>query len=478
MFRFIHQTHPRYRSQNSFTSTVITSEEIGKVKRRLAIIAQKVYYPSEYKTLIDKRPVSSSSSLLSLNPVLDEFGVMRLNGRLVKSDTLTLAEKYPIILPYSCRFTRLLVEYVHAKSVHGGNQLMLRLIRMEYWIPRVKVLIRTAISRCKVCLLEMHRPCNQIMGALPPERTSVTRAFTNTGVDFAGPFDIKSFTGRACRITKGYVCVFVCFATKAVHLEAASDLSSATFLATFYRFIGRRGCPKTIFSDNGTNFVGASRELENEFRKFIHESRDKVCSTLGFQELTWQFIPAGAPHMGGLWEAAVKSFKKHFYRHAKPLSYTFEEFSTILTRIEACLNSRPLCPMTDDTNDLVALTPGHFLIGAPLLSPPEPLIEELPLSLINRYRKLKALTHQFCLRWKEEYLVSLHKRYKWKYPQRNFEIDDLVVIRHENLPPTSWKLGRVVQTYPGIDGKVRVVDVKTAQGTVRRPVVKLVVLHN
>ncbi|XP_073821491.1 uncharacterized protein [Musca autumnalis] len=199
---------------------------------------------------------------------------------------------------------------------------------------------------------------------------------------------------------------------------------------------------------------------------------------MGYQEITWQFIPAGAPHMGGLWEAAVKSFKKHFYRHVKTLSYTFEEFSTILARIEACLNSRPLYPMSDSLDELVALTPGHFLIGAPLLAPPEPLVEELPLSLVNRYRKLKALTHQFCIRWKEEYLFNLNKRYKWKHPERNVEVNDLVVIRHEKLPPTSWKLGRVIETHPGSDGKVRVVDIRTAQGIVRRPVVKLVVLHN
>ncbi|XP_073820626.1 uncharacterized protein [Musca autumnalis] len=448
------------------------------VKVRLAILAQKFHYAEEYKHLLDKRPLPSSSSLLSLNPILDESGVMRLNGRLANSPTLSENEKWPIVLPYGCRFARLLVEYAHSKTVHGGNQRMMRIIRQEFWIPRVKTLIRTVINRCKVCWLEKNRSCSQIMAALPPERTSINRPFTTTGVDFAGPFNIKSFTGRACRMTKGYVCVFVCFSTKAVHLEAASDLTSSSFLATFYRFIGRRGCPKTIFSDNGTNFVGASHELEKDFRTFIRESRDTVCSALGYEELTWQFIPAGAPHMGGLWEAAVKSFKKHLYRHVKSFSYTFEEFTTILTRIEACLNSRPLCPMSDNPEELVALTPGHFLIGAPLLSPPEPLLEESPLSLVNRFRKLKALTHQFCIRWKEEYLFTLNNRYKWKYPQRNVEVDDMVVVRNEKLPPTSWKLGRVVETHPGNDGKVRVVDVRTGQGIIRRPVVKLVVLPN
>ncbi|XP_075162779.1 uncharacterized protein LOC142235410 [Haematobia irritans] len=225
------------------------------------------------------------------------------------------------------------------------------------------------------------------MAAPPPERTVLTRPFTTTGVDFAGPFDSKSFIGRACKITKGYVCVFVCFSTKTIHVEATSDLSTTTFLTAFHRFISRRGCPKTIFSDNCTNFVGASREMEKELRCVLKEARDKVCSAYQFQQLSWQFIPAVAPHMGGLWEAAVKSFKTHFRNYASEFKYTFEAFSTVLSRIEACLNSMPFCLMSENAQDLVARTPGHFL--------------------------------------------------------RDTEVGDLVVIRGEQLPPTSWKLGRV-----------------------------------
>lgn len=194
--------------------------------------------------------------------------------------------------------------------------------------------------------------------------------------------------------------------------------------------------------------------------------------------MSWRFIPAGAPHMGGLWEAGVKSFKLHFRKYALGLKFTFEELSTVLSRIEACLNSRPISPLSENAEDITALTPGHFLIGAPLLAPPEPVINESPISLVNRYRKMKALSHQFCLRWKDEYLLGLHKRYKWQNPERDITIDDLVVIRHEQLPPTEWRLGRVVKTYPGSDGHVRVVDVRTASGIVKRPIAKLVVLTN
>lgn len=355
---------------------------------------------------------------------------------------------------------------------------MLRILRIEYWVPRFKSKIRGVIGRCKPCILDKKRSCSQIMAALPSERTALDRPFTTTGVDFAGPFDVKSFTGRACKITKGYVCIFVCFATKAIHLEATSDLSTATFLLAFQRFVSRRGCPNTIFSDNGTNFVGASRELERDFKTFLRESQTSVCSAYGLQGLTWRFIPAGAPHMGGLWEAGVKSFKLHFRKEAQAYKYTFEELCTLLARIEACLNSRPLCSMSDNPQETVALTPGHFLIGSPLLAPPEPAIHDSPISIVNRFRKMKALAQNFCRRWKEEYLMSLHKRYKWKNRERDLKENDLVVIRHEQLPPTSWRLGRVVKLFPGSDGLVRVVDVRTANGVVRRHIAKLVLLAN
>lgn len=180
--------------------------------------------------------------------------------------------------------------------------------------------------------------------------------------------------------------------------------------------------------------------------------------------------------MGGLWEAGVKSFKTHLKKVSHAQRFTFEEFTTLLARIEACLNSRPLSPMTDNPSDLNPLTPGHFLIGNTLLSPPEPEVSSEKLSYQNRWQKLKVLHHYFAKRWKDEYLVELHKRNKWKYPQRDLVPDDLVVIRKDNLPPHEWHIGRVVKVYHGSDSKVRVADVRTASGVLTRPVVKLVLL--
>lgn len=152
--------------------------------------------------------------------------------------------------------------------------------------------------------------------------------------------------------------------------------------------------------------------------------------------------------------------------------------STLLTRIEACLNSRPLSPSSENSQDLNPLTPGHFLIGCPLLSPPEPDFSQGNLTLANRWQKLKIQHHYFCRRWKDEYLKELHKRYKWKNPQRQIEIDDLVVIKQDNIPPNEWLLGRVIKVFPGSDSRVRVVELRTSKGTLTRPIAKVVVLPN
>ncbi|XP_059225803.1 uncharacterized protein LOC131997935 [Stomoxys calcitrans] len=183
-----------------------------------------------------------------------------------------------------------------------------------------------------------------------------------------------------------------------------------------------------------------------------------------------------APHMGGLWEAGVKSFKTHLKKISGGFTYTFEEFCTLLTKIEACLNSRPISTMSEDFTDLNPLTPGHFLIGGPILAPPEPNYDTHPESVVNRWQRVKVLQQHFCQRWKSEYLKELHKRNKWKNPEKNVEIDSIVVIRDENLPPNEWRIGRVTHVHPGKDKRVRVASVYTSKGVITRPITKLVLL--
>ena len=277
---------------------------------------------------------------------------------------------------------------------------------------------------------------------------------------------------------KTYICVFVSLAVKAVHLEAVSDLTSEAFVAALRRFVARRGCPTLIWSDNGTNFVGANRELK-EMHEFLAQQDTgrtvtDVCSTLGIE---WRFIPERSPHFGGLWEAAVKSAKTHLRRVVGDVKLTFEELSTVLAQIEACLNSRPLVPANiPDEDSIEVITPGHFLIGRPLCALPDSSFSYRSISLLKRWDLCQSLIRHFWQRWSTEYLASLNKFNKWHHPTRNIQSGDVVILHEDNIMPTKWPLARVVQVHGGKDGLVRVVTVKTAKGTYKRPVTKLALL--
>ncbi|XP_029163433.1 uncharacterized protein LOC114934891 [Nylanderia fulva] len=209
------------------------------------------------------------------------------------------------------------------------------------------------------------------MGDLPRARVTPSRPFQHTGVDLAGPVWLRTTRGRGHKAYKGFLVVFVCFSSRAVHLEAVSDYTAEAFLAAFRRFVSRRGLCTVVYSDCGTNFVGADRQLKALFKAAGREIQT-IVGRLADRGVRWSFNPPAAPHFGGLWEAAVKAVKHHLRRTIGEARLTFEELSTFLTEVEACLNSRPLEALTDDPDDLRALTPGHFLVGSPLLAIPEP----------------------------------------------------------------------------------------------------------
>ncbi|XP_059223930.1 uncharacterized protein LOC131997268 [Stomoxys calcitrans] len=453
----------------------LTSQEMNTVMFQLIRYAQITHYTAEYQALKNNRPISSNSRLLPLNSFLDEHELLRVNGRLANSD-LRYNERHPIILPENSRYCKLFIEFTHNILLHSEHQVMLRAIRQEFHIIRLKSAIRQCIRKCRTCTIYKHRVRSQIMAALPKERCTFSLPFTHTRIDFAGPFKIKLSKHRNAKLLKGYAAIFVCLSTQAIHLEACSDLTTEAFLSTFNRFVGRRGFPSKVFSDNGTNFVGASRSLAQDYKTFLKTVHKFISDKYSLHDFSWHFIPPHAPHMGGLWEAAVKSMKSHLRKVASNSKFTFEEFSTLLVRIESVLNSRPLSPMSENPTDLIPLTPGHFLRGTSLMAIPEDC--SVNLSLLNRWQSLKALQIQFSKRWKTEYICELQRRYKWKSAQQNLKENDFVVVKEDNLPPNEWCLGRVLKVFKGKDSNVRVAEIRTQNGTLVRPVVKLCILPN
>ncbi|XP_022834206.1 uncharacterized protein LOC111361970 [Spodoptera litura] len=302
------------------------------------------------------------------------------------------------------------------------------------------------------------------MGNLPSERLRPGYPFESTGVDYAGPIMCASRQGRGCRLVKVYIAIFICFTTKAIHLELVGDLSSNSYLLALHRFISRRGKPSNIFSDNGTSFVGAYNDLS----KFLKANSSSLGESAANDGIKFHFIPAYTPHFGGLWEAGVKSTKYHLQRVLGNCNLTFEELYTALTKIEAVLNSRPLTPLSSDPVDYTPLTPGHFLVGRPLTSLPQPDYRDHSMNHLSRFQRIEQLRQHFWSRWSKEYVAELQVRTKWHSSKDALRLNTLVVIREDNLPPLKWRLGRVVAVHPGTDGIVRVADIQTSTGVIRR----------
>ncbi|GBP01323.1 hypothetical protein EVAR_66461_1 [Eumeta japonica] len=192
--------------------------------------------------------------------------------------------------------------------------------------------------------------------------------------------------------------------------------------------------------------------------------------------INWKFIPPRSPHFGGLWEAAVKSAKYHFYRTVGQSILTFDELRTLTCQISAILNSRPLCPISESPDDLDILTPAHFLIGSPLTAFPEPDLTELNTSRLSRYQRVTYMQQVFWKKWSSAYLSQLQERTKWQSSAPNLQKGMMVLVKDENTPPLKWPLGRILDLIPGKDGIVRVAVVKTCHNTFRRAISKLAVL--
>ncbi|XP_077259695.1 uncharacterized protein LOC143896014 [Temnothorax americanus] len=285
---------------------------------------------------------------------------------------------------------------------------------------------KSHIHQCVTCLRYSAKTPTQLMGDFPNPRVNPSPPFSHTGIDYAGPMIITPVVGRGQRESKHYVAVFVCLATKAIHLECVKDYSYEGFLAAFHRFVIRRGLPSDMYSDNGANFRGADRKLQCSFRSLMNDPSLK--EILANDGVKWHFVPPAAPHFGGLWEAGVESFKHHLKRVIGARTLSRSEFVTILCKIEACLNSRPISPLSDDPSDFTALTPGHFLIGRPLTSVPEKSLLEINANRLSRWQHVQLMVEQIWRSWSSDYLHSLQQRVKWTESHDNFKIDELVLL--------------------------------------------------
>lgn len=349
---------------------------------------------------------------------------------------------------------------------------MTNYLRSGYWIISGRNLIKRHVRECVICAKQRATTKSPFMGSLPSVRCTPARPFLHSGVDYAGPISVRTSKGRGHRSYKGYIALFVCMSTRAIHLELVSDMTTQAFLAAFKRFTSRRGHCSQLWSDNGTTFVGACKELQQ-----LTAIQSSIAQDLEVRGTSWHFIPPHAPNFGGLWEAGVKSTKFHLKRVIGDQTLTFEEMSTLLCQVEACLNSRPISVIhNDDPSEPLPLTPGHFLIGEPLMAVSEPNYENSSVSSLSRWQLIQRTTQTFWRRWSQEYLAYLMNRYRWasQIPEPN--IGQIVLVKEDDLPPSRWMLGRIIEKHPGTDNITRVVTLRTKSSVIKRPTNKLCIL--
>ncbi|XP_058840343.1 uncharacterized protein LOC131695821 [Topomyia yanbarensis] len=452
--RFIVNTRTRTRTQPPHTSNparTLSVEELSKAKTLIVRLAQQEAFAPEIRELEKGNSVPKRSHVRQMSPFLDQEKVLRVGGRL-KLSQLPYQSKHPALLPSFHPLSCLLMEYYHRRMLHAGGRLLLSTVREEFWPLHGRRLAHSTVRNCFRCTRLNPVPAQQQIGQLPVHRIIPSRPFSITGVDYAGPLYLKPIHKRASP-TKAYISVFVCFATKAVHLELVSDLTTQAFLCALRRFIARRGRPAHIHSDNGKNFEGAKNEMGKLFAMLKNQNEiDKISSYCAEEGITWHLNPPKAPHFGGLWEAAVKVAKKHLFRQLGPSRLSFEDISTVLTQVESMMNSRPLLPMSDDPNDLAALTPAHFLIGTSILALPDPDHHNIPVNRLDHYQQLQLHVQKCWKHWRSEYLQELQKDTTKHLRNEQILPGRMVIVVDELQPPIRWPLARIESTSPGPDG--------------------------
>lgn len=467
VLRFIYNS--RTRSKQERRGGPLSVQELDDSLDVLVRTAQQQSFNDEYNLLIKNSNLTSHRRLSSLNVFLDKQRIMRVGGRLTNSESFPYDKKHPKLLCSKHYFTLLLFKSEHVKLLHAGPQLLLSHLRDQWWPLGGRNLARKVVRQCVTCCRIKGNTLQPIMGNLPQERLNAGFPFLYSGVDYAGPLYILNRKGRGAKLEKCYLCLFVCFATRALHLELVTSLTSDCYISALKRFISRRGKPIKIFSDHGRNFVGAAREITN----FLQSNTNPILDYASINQIEFKFIPPYAPHFGGLWESGVKSCKHHISRVIGNANLTYEEFSTVLVQIEAVLNSRPMYPMSSDPNDFTPLTPAHFLIGRPMTCPAERDLTTVALSSLSRYKRVEQLRQSFWKRWSKEYISELQSRTKWKDKGEDIRTGTLVLIKEDGLPPLKWRLGRVTALFPGKDGVSRVAEIRHATGTIKRAFSKI-----
>ncbi|XP_011859693.1 PREDICTED: uncharacterized protein LOC105557134 [Vollenhovia emeryi] len=401
---------------------------------------------------------SDDIQLRNMYVFVDEDGLIRTKSKILERDD-DFSFRCPVVLPGENELVRMMILYTHIRLGHVPVSTLLNTLRENHWIIRGRKAARHIVRKCVTCARQNVRPLNAITAPLPRDRVRDARVFEIVGVDFAGPLYLKAEV-------KAWVCIFTCAVYRAVHLELVSSLSAERFMEAFRRFVSRRGRPNTVYSDNGTNFGGFNNLLKQVDREKIEE----FCV---LRKIEWRFNPPSAPWWGGWWERLIQILKRMLRKILGKACLGYEEMFTVLCDCESVINARPLTYLSDDPRDLAPITPNLFLQEIREVGLPECDFVDGE-RLRGRFRYRQFLKEELRKRFRVEYLGQLkYASCRRSFEHRQIKVGDVVLVGDECNKRIEWPLGRVLELFPGKDGVVRVVRLRTARGLLVRPVQKL-----
>jgi hypothetical protein len=363
----------------------------------------------------------------------------------------------PVLLPNQHPVVDQLIRQEHLKHNHAGIQFLMGKLRETCWILQGRKAVKRIIRGCAQCRLHSSKAPIVPEAPLPADRIKDAKVFEITGVDLAGPLFLKD-KGKA------WIVLFTCGVYRAVHLELVQALSTEAFLLALHRFISRRGRPSKIYSDNGTNFVGADNFFGSlDWSKIETETR--------VHRIQWRFNPPSAPWWGGWWERLIRSVKELLKRMLGHKKLKYVQLETCLCEVEATINGRPLTYITEEPEDLIPLTPAMFLQDVFESNFPE--IENVDGDGLRlAYQGLKKLKEELRSRFRKEYLSLLVHRGKER-KANEVKVGDIVHVGSDNRKRLEWPLARIIELIVGKDGKIRLAKVRTATGIFVRPLQRL-----
>ena len=443
-------------------------DELQAAERAVIAVVQRTHFAKELRALRSgEHPLARDSCLRRLSPILVN-GMIRVGGRL-NAWNYPFELKHPVILPKRHHVVRLLINHYHELEAHAGWQHVLNTIRTKFWIVQGGAAVKAVVGGCYKCRRVNAPMGEQLMAPLPEVRiVPGWHPFDHVGMDYFGPLLVKR--GRV--IDKRFGCVITCLKSRAVHLEVAHSMTTDSLMLLLNRFVGRRGPPSSIYSDNGSNFCAADKELKRLIEGLDHKF---IGDQLLARKIEWHFNVPLASHRGGVWERLIRSIRQILSVICHEQHPDDETLLTVMVEAERVLNNRPLVPVCTDESAYPALTPNDLI----LLRQNEGLVEEpdIVLRYSRRWRQAKQLAMTFWKRWVSEYVPLLQKRQKWVNRTRNFRVGDVVLLVNEIGRGGRWPLGLVTDAIVSEDGLVRSVQVRTERGNFLRDIRSLSLLE-